>query len=91
MILNRFPQNNREKLVVPRRRYVHILGHIAEANVTFRGKGGTAEHVTDFVFKIGTKRSLFRRRRGDPMWSPVYCPYAAARRYILLNSFALAS
>ena len=48
MILNRFPQNNREKLVVPRRRYVHILGHIAEANVTFRGKGGTAERVTDF-------------------------------------------
>ena len=75
MILNRFPQNNREKLVVPRRRYVHILGHIAEANVTFRGKGGTAEHVTDFVFKIGTKRSLFRRRRGDPQWSPVYCPH----------------
>ena len=41
----------REKLVVPRRRYVHILGHLAEANVTFRGKGGTAEHVTDFHFK----------------------------------------
>ena len=75
MILNRFPQNNREKLVVPRRRYVHILGHIAEANVTFRGKGGTAEHVTDFVFKIGTKRSLFRRRRGDHWGSPVYCPH----------------
>ena len=73
MNLNRFPQNNREKLVVPRRRYVHILGHIAEANVTFRGKGGTAEHVTDFVFKIGTERSLSRRRRGDPMWSPVLC------------------
>ena len=80
MILNRFPQNNREKLVVPRRRYVHILGHIAEANVTFRGKGGTAEHVTDFVFKIGTKRSLFRRRRGDPMWSPVYIPQYKKRK-----------
>ena len=23
---------------------------------------------------VGTKRSLFRRRRGDPQWSPVYCP-----------------
>ena len=80
MNLNRFPQNNREKLVVPRRRYVHILGHIAEANVTFRGKGGTAEHVTDFVFKIGTKRSLFRRRRGDPMWSPVYIPQYKKRK-----------
>ena len=50
-VSTRFPQNNREKLVVPRRRYVHILGHIAEANVTFRGKGGTAEHVTDFHFE----------------------------------------
>ena len=77
---NRFPKNNREKLVVPRRRYVHILGHIAEANVTFRGKGGTAERVTDFVFKIGTKRSLFRRRRGDPMWSPVYIPQYKKRK-----------
>ena len=24
---------------------------------------------------VGTKRSLFRRRRGDPVWSPVYCPH----------------
>ena len=32
----------------------------------------TALH-SDFVFKIGMKRSLFRRRRGDPQWSPVLC------------------
>ena len=61
----------REKLVVPRRRYVCVYKHIAFANVTFRGKGGTAERVTDFVFKIGTKRSLFRRRRAAVRVSPV--------------------
>ena len=30
---------------------MRILGHIAGANVTFHGKGGTAECVTDFHFE----------------------------------------
>ena len=29
---------------------------------------------------VGTERSLFRRRRGDPMWSPVYIPQYKKRK-----------
>ena len=46
-----YAAGNREKLVVQRRRYACVYKRIAETNVTFHGKGGMTERMTDFLHK----------------------------------------